>query len=831
MKTYKNITVTEGRTNEVVQNVVKKAITPTINDAVKNAVEKERIRTGIITKFYPYLDKAEVKIDNSKEKVLCKILHRFGGDIIDFYTPLDNEESFDEALGEPCVIPRSNQHVCILRINDADSVENIILGYYQNEDIVGFKPAPPGNMKLMSLIETNPYWIQFGIDGLNLRLPHDPEIEVGDLPATMENHDIYTKDEVDERIKEDGGLDYLEILEAIEQYKQTTETRYTLFRNDLWTVNFNYEAIASITSDGDDDLTINGVFRTTHDMVGLYWNSKDLITHPYISYGERSDYRDVVLEFDYEMDGCIDFSDWIISITVAGNNGEIYYVPMPQFIDEGHFRLDFNELKQEIGQSWRDVNGDIHQREEEFKLPVHDLKYLLFVLIPEEYSEEHPDYVIMENVEFECRITNIQVTNDTISYEHKILEPHGYRLCEGYDDFYNLNPLRVVKEMRKLGYTEWVDLYIGASHFYEKSGTIGDVVDISVGFDHVRTEKMTVDTSKPLNIAFSTWLDHYARALKEHDCPNLIISVSMENLQAPKSWRQKHSQPIIDEHASDPHPITYAETGWKPSTFFYAPTNDEVIEYIKDVSRECLDILVDNDMQPILQLGEAWWWWQEGYPEAVTDDVINWEKFPGQPPTFYDDVTLAKFEAEFGRPLTVYTNSWVNDYDKREMDWINQQIVKYSDELRKVAKSYENGLYMALFFPPFVTDVDRVPPMMQQVNYLKDAFHPSKLDVLQLEDYDWVTTNDPHHKEVYDIGEDLGFPVNRVDYFGGYVQYHRDAPQSWRLIKTAMDDAVKKDFREVYAWSGSQIRRDNKILGYDKFELVQHLLYEDTLKG
>ena len=46
-----------------------------------------------------------------------------------------------------------------------------------------------------------------------------------------------------------------------------------------------------------------------------------------------------------------------------------------------------------------------------------------------------------------------------------------------------------------------------------------------------------------------------------------------------------------------------------------------------------------------------------------------------------------------------------------------------------------------------------------------------------------------------------------------------------------MDDAVKKDFREVYAWSGSQIRRDNKILGYDKFELVQHLLYEDTLKG
>ena len=66
------------------------------------------------------------------------------------------------------------------------------------------------------------------MDGLNLRLTSNPEIEVGDLPATMENADVYTKKEVDEKIKEDGGLDYREILEAIEQYKQTTEKRYTL---------------------------------------------------------------------------------------------------------------------------------------------------------------------------------------------------------------------------------------------------------------------------------------------------------------------------------------------------------------------------------------------------------------------------------------------------------------------------------------------------------------------------------------------------------------------------------------------------------------------------
>lgn len=802
---------------------------PQLNDQIEEVRRESNVFLCEVLRIYSFEDKAYVKILNSGKSIFCRLSHEVlgGGMVVDYLPNGVEMEDKTQYVGKKYIQPFDELYGIVMKVRWENlKDEYVFLGYVNIHDSYNLRSS---NLDGEISIKSGSSNVSVTNERVNIITP---SLFINGLPFDEpELKNYYDKKESDLILDSITSSNYNhdELLYAVEDYKRKSNTPYFLFRNDLWTVNFNFEAIASITSDGDDDLTITGVFRTTHDMVGLYWHSKDLITHPYISYGERCDYTDVILEFDYEMSNCIDFSDWIISITIASNNGEIYYVPMPQFIDNnGHFRLDFNQLKQAIGQSYRDVNGDIHQREEEFKIPIHDIKYLLFVLVPNSYREsENPSYEIMENVEFECRIFNIRVTNGFIDYEHKILEPHQYKLCEGYDDFYNLNPLRVAKEMRKLGYTEWVDLYIGASHFYEKKGIIGDIIDENVGFDHSRTEKMVVDTSKPLNVAFKTWLDHYANALKENDCENLIISISMENLQAPESWRQKHSQEIIEQHQNDSHPIKYAETGWVPSTFFYSPTNDEVINYVQNVSRECLDIVVDNGLPPILQLGEAWWWWQEGYPEAVKEDIIEWELFPGQPPAFYDDATLMKFEKEFGRPLTVYTDSSVSDYDETEMEWIKEQLEIYSDKLREVVKEYNGGIYMALFFPPFVTDVDRVPAMMRQVNYLKNAFHPDKLDILQLEDYDWVTTDDPHHYEVYNIGEDLGFPPEKTDYFGGYVQYHRDAPESWKLIKNAMNDAIDKGFREVYAWSGSQIRRDGKILGYDLYEFIQNIIGDD----
>ena len=819
---YQDLTMTEGRAKKAFTNSVQKSILPAVNETVKNAVENERIKTGVITKFYPYLDKAEVKLDESNKKILCKILHRFGGDMIDFYTPLEYEESFDERLNEPCIIPRAAHNVCVLNINDKDSEENLILGYYQNNDVVGFKPASPGNIKLMSITEPNLYWVEFGPDGLNLRLPKNPTIETGTLPIEMENADVYTKKEVDEKLKNTAnecnkGIDYTELLNVTEDYKETSDNKYSLFRGDCWTINNNFESSVAVTSETLSDLTITGTFRTKNDLVGLYWNSKDTITHPYISYGERYDYSRVKLEFDYEMTGCKDFSEGVISITIGKTNGAVYYVTMNRFIEEGHVTIDFDNLTLLPGNAYINEYGEQVVVEEETPIEVNDIKFIMFVIVPENYVENNTTYTIMENTDFTCEITNIEVTNSYICDEHVPLEPHKYRLCEGYDDFYNLNPKRVCKEMRKLGYSEWLDLYIGASHFYEKSGTIGDTIDATV-FDHTRTEKMVLNQNVPLNKAFIAWFDCYSKELLTNDCPNLVVSVSMENLQPPKSWRQKQA------YGTASNPDGWALTGWVPSTFFYSPCNDEVAPYMQSVSEACLDIVVANGMQPILQMGEAWRWWNE-YMDPVNKS-----------PCFYDDSTKAKYKAEFGKDMPIYIRPDVENFDEELMYWLNKQLCNYSDALREVVKSdkYDNGLYTALFFPPSVLDSDRVPKMMRQVNFLEAAYHPVKLDFIQIEDYDWVTGNptDPehierdrsHHHEAYEIGEKLGFPVNKQHYFGGFVQYPKNAKEFWRLIKKAMDDAINLGFSEVFVWAGSQVRRDHKIIGYDNMELIQELI-------
>ena len=73
MKSVKKSTITQGRMEQAIDRAVNRVAGPQITQQINDAVENERIRTGTITKFYHYLDKVEVALDNSDEKVLCKI--------------------------------------------------------------------------------------------------------------------------------------------------------------------------------------------------------------------------------------------------------------------------------------------------------------------------------------------------------------------------------------------------------------------------------------------------------------------------------------------------------------------------------------------------------------------------------------------------------------------------------------------------------------------------------------------------------------------------------------------------------------------------------------
>lgn len=767
---------------------------PHLNERIETVHNENNVFVCKILRIYPYEDKALVKVLNNNKDIFCRLSHEvLGKGICVDYLP-DGVEKIDRnyLVGKSYVSPIDELYGIVIKVRWLNlSDENVLLGYVNIHDSVNLKTSnDKGELSLKSgssIISVNNERVNIMTPALFVNgLPHDePELK-----------NYYDKTEINSITEsiEENSFKYDNLIEVIDKYNLTSDEKYTLFRGDCWTINNNFESSASITSETKNDFTVTGTFRTDSDLVGIYWNSKDLIEHPYISYGSKYDYTDVVLEFDYVLNGCREWTDDYNDtsnpcvITINKTDGSVSYALMYPHITNNHVRIDFNNLKAGDGTN----------------IDVKNISSIMLMLKP---SIDNGNYNIIENIDFDCEVTNITVTNGYICNEHLTLKPHQYRLCEGYDDFYNLNPYRICKEMRKLGYTEWCDLYIGASHFYEKSGTVGDRIT-TLEFNHTRTSKMVLDETIPLNRAFSTWLDCYSRELKKNDCPHLVISVSMENLQCPNSWKQRDSRGNL------------AMTGWIPSTFFYSPCHEDVLPYMQSVSEACLDIVVANDMQPILQLGEAWWWWNE-----YVDPVYR-------SPCFYDEKTKAKYKEEFGENIPLYKVP-TGEYDEKTINWLNKQIVNYSWGLREVVKNpkYENGMYTALFFPPSVLDEDRVPPMMQKVNYLSGIYSPDQLDLLQLEDYDWVTgiseqtkmRDRSHHNEVYEIGQKLGFTVDKLHYFGGFVQYPEDSGEFWIEIKKAMDDAIAKGFSEVYVWAGSQVRRDGKMLGYDAYELVQKL--------
>jgi len=219
-----NVTVTDGRLKKSLKDNIEPIILPKVERTITKEVNNSKIRTGVITKFYPYLDKAEVKLDNVHKKVLCKILHRFGGELLDLYTPNLDRKGFDKKLKEPFIVPRGAYHVLVAKIHDEDSTENLILGFYQNEELVGLNPASPGNFKIVTRGGTNQFWIKFGYDGLDLRLPKNSTTNVGEMDKYMSEVDyadstnVYTKEEVYTKTEVDKMLEDLkkELMEDID---------------------------------------------------------------------------------------------------------------------------------------------------------------------------------------------------------------------------------------------------------------------------------------------------------------------------------------------------------------------------------------------------------------------------------------------------------------------------------------------------------------------------------------------------------------------------------------------------------------------------------------
>ena len=217
-----NITVTDGRLKKAVKDNIEPLIMPQIDRKIIKAVNESKVQIGYVTKFYQYLDKAEVRLIKSNKKVLCRLPHRVSGDLIDLFTP-SGTDAFCNKLNEPCIVPRGKMHCLVLDIND-DTDEQFLLDYYTPEDLLGISTPKKGHMRFTCVTATNETYLDFGVDGLSIVSSKPIESSYGEFEDDLKvvdyassdevysKNEVYTKAEVDkiiEDLKEElqGGIE------------------------------------------------------------------------------------------------------------------------------------------------------------------------------------------------------------------------------------------------------------------------------------------------------------------------------------------------------------------------------------------------------------------------------------------------------------------------------------------------------------------------------------------------------------------------------------------------------------------------------------------------
>jgi|GEM_PF-3227453 len=583
--------------------------------------------------------------------------------------------------------------------------------------------------------------------------------------------------------------------------------------------NFTFEMMSATVTNNEHSFKNIGSFRTRNDLCGMTWETVDTISHKDLRYPTNSDFTGVKLHYDYSITGYTSLMNSNISptLTVETNDGNIYFVRLWNYVinrphddwetgasnffnsdksfpqgrnpgnangSSGTIEIDFDNLY--AGWSpyyWKahldglDEQGNPIYTDEWVanpdwrKIPVNDIKKIMWSFVPTEYSYQSGNLSYLDNsYRYEVDFNNWYVTGNTyLGQEPVSKQTQSIRICDDYDDIYNMTPERVVEEYSKLGYGGIVDFYIGASHYYDKE---------------YNGNKMDLIESYPFNNAFENWYKDYLKRLREKNT-EVINSVSMECVDAPESWWQR---------TWDGVPAT---TDWTPVPHLLSFVNYDVKMFYKSYVQNLARLSTEQGLTPKIQLGEPWWWY-----------IDNGN---GQIPCFYDSATRYQFMAEKGYPI--YEFKGCDDDIKGHEDvlyWLRDKNGEFSHFLRDSVKAaYPSAQFSVLFFPPSVMDKDRVTMMMSIVNFPKEHWKYPNLDFFMLEDYDYLIDNkmDKHNDALTFVQKNLGYPEEKIHYFSGFV-LNEQYKNVWNNVNQALNDGFNQGFAETYVWAYAQVKRD-----------------------
>ncbi len=536
-----------------------------------------------------------------------------------------------------------------------------------------------------------------------------------------------------------------------------TTTWVKRFDPVYWTVDFPRPMMASLVTVGSHSLRVDAVFYRKNDLAGLIWASEDRIDHALLGYETSRDYQRCGLRFHWRSSGCkpLDAVNGP-TLTIEGRDAtgaaKSSFVRLWNYAQGGPedaiVTLDFGALAEGFAIGGAPVfAGDVDR--------------MFISLVANEF--DNSDTPLPTPLEAWVEMSDIACdgSGSVLSLGDAFIRPHGLNISTGYDDSYNVTPARMLRNIAALGYRGTINHYVGMSHYLrlEPNGP-GYYASLTGG---------------ALNVASAAWHRDFAARSKALGF-GLIMSLSYELFDAHcwGDWKQR-------AHNGDA-----ALTGYTPPSVLLSPAHAGAMAYLRAVARAFVQIAVDAGHRPRFQIGEPWWWVLPDGRICVYDAAAK--SALGGNPVAIDDVRGA-----------------MNAAQKALLDAAGAVLATSTANLFAAVRGDhpECERLLLVFLPTVLETADlaraNVPP-----GWAYPAF-----DVLQIEDYDWVTAGNTgaSARGVATIDERLGYPIARQHYLSGFAREARD----WGLILAADAVAQARGVVTRFLWALPQVLRDGLV--------------------
>ena len=522
-----------------------------------------------------------------------------------------------------------------------------------------------------------------------------------------------------------------------------------------WSVNFPRPMMASCVTTGPNALRVDAVFYKANDLTGLIWEAADRWDHPLLRYETARDFRRCQLSFRWRSSG-VKTLDAVNGPTLTIEGRAADGAPRSWFVRLWNYAEGASDDAL-ISLDFGDLAGGWESGD-----PVWagDVDRLFISLVAWGYSSE--DEMLAAPAEGWAELSEIACDGSGSVQEigDGIVSGHGFRIATGYDDLYHLTPARVLRNIAWLGYRGVINHYVGMSHYFRLDDELKAVAGLNA----------------PCAAWHADFLER-ARALGFE----VILSLSYELLDqhCPEAWKQRDLEGAP------------ALTGWEPPSALLSPCNIDAMAWLRGIAAAFADLAVEGGLQLRFQIGEPWWWVFEDGRICLYDDAAATALEPVA-------ITDVRGPLDAGQLAT--------------LDAAGVALAASTAALCAAVKSVTpDGETLLLVYLPTVLDGAEVKRANVPPDWASPAF-----DVLQLEDYDWVTSGGGGATAgaVAAMAGRLGYPIAQQHYFSGFVL---DAGQAsrWARIAAAAEAARVRGTGEVFVWALPQVLRD----GFTWFEI------------